>query len=313
MKQLFYLFLIVILAINIFPNVLLAQDFTPDFLKAVKMKNEKSVTKQQLYSGSAHAEIDWENEYLVVTAYGAADKSQVVNIADEKVQASDAAYLNAIEKAAEIIVGIRITGLSTIQQFYKMNTMIKQTINGYIRGIDHLEEYDRFEEMPDGSWLAQVSIGLPLYGNNGFIPKVLNIKIIAQEIEKNKLKPFKPSKKIRTASKYSGLIIDCRKMGEQPVISVLPRIITPDKKSVYGMENVPRSVLLNGGLVGYASSIKSSAVAKRVGDNPLTITPADIDKRRKDHIIVTQDDANKILGADEQQSFRSKAKVLILF
>lgn len=303
-----------ILVLMVIP--LYGQDVSDAMFDDLMQKQAKDALKQNLYSGSAHGVIDWERGYLVVTAYGAAHKGSTVNIADEKVQAIDAAYYNAIEKLSEILLGIRITANVTVRNISIQNSIIKQFIKGYLHNVDHLENRDSWEELPDGSWLARASVGVPLYGAQGFIPRLLQKEPAWQKITETPPIAFKPKSAApdtSTQQNYTGLIIDCSKMAERPDLSVAPRILTQDGKSVYGSENVPRSVVLNGSLVWYANSLQSSVVAQKVGSYPLIVKPVGIDQNKKDHIIISQADANKIIWADQVNHFRDKARVLILF
>lgn len=294
-----------------------AQEISRDLVEELQQQQKRQTVNQHSYSGAAHGEIDWEKGYLVVTAYGAADRSQVQDTAGEKVYAGEVAYRNAIEKAAEVLVGIRVTGQMTVNDFMKLNTTIKQTINGYIQGIEHLAKYDTGETLPDGSWLAQVSAGVQLYGTNGFFFKALGLQPIWDEINKNSFASYQAAPGDHSAAEkemvYTGLIIDCRKMAAPPTVSAAPRLITPEGKSVYGIENVSRAVISKEGLVRYVVTMDSLVVIEKVGYNPLRIEPLGLKKSANDHIIISPSDAEKIIKADQRYPFLAKARVLVLF
>lgn len=302
------------------PILVAAQPIPENIGDAIFSNAARDPVERTTYSGATQAKIDWEKSYIVVSAYGAASRESAYNIAEEKKQAADAAYLAAIEKVAEILIGVRVTGEKSLSD-YQSDGLIRQKINGFLKGVEHLEQYDQFEEMPDGSILAQVTVGAPLYGSNGAISNTVLEPIASDEranaisldfkTESREYERFTPTGGGSVTGTHSGLILDCREMAVKPGVCVAPRIITKDKKTVYGVENVPRQIMLNGGIMGYTLSMENPVVDRKVGSNPLIIKPDGVDDTGT-RIIVSQSDANRIFRADEKDKFLDKAKVIVL-
>ena len=314
-KTMFVLVLVVCLAL-LLPGFVLAQfqmipDITDEELASVK---EQSTLTENLFTGAAQGQINWEKGYVIVSAYGAPDRKQVFNIADEKVRAIDLAYYNAIMKIAQILIGVRITGQILVEDFYKESSLVKAEVDGFVKGLQRLDKHDDFEEMPDGSILAKATVIAPLYGGKGFMTRLLDISDVNKKLDsfpgKKYTSPTKPDVPVEAPANITGLILDCRDMVRKPKPAVMPRLVTPDGRSVYGKDNVPRSVFVNGELFGYSGSIDSQTAKKKAGNNPLVIKPIGIDSNRSDDIVISQEDANRIILADRQQSFLAAARVL---
>ncbi len=295
------------------------QDISPQQIAAeAAQAYEGNKLRQSTYAGSAHGEIDWENGMIIVSAYGAADKSRVQNEADEKVQAIDAAYYNAVSQLGEIVLGVQIDGVVTVGSSIESG-LIQQTWKGKLRQVRHLSEYDKWERLADGSLLAQATVSMPLYGEQGFIPMIVQQEPFWKEVTKVTPTPVKPAplpepKRIEYSG-WTGLVLDCRSLHGGFRQAVLISVMTPDGKSVYGKEYVPREILMNNGMVWYGTSLSGKLAQDKVGPKPLviTVTGSKLDQFNQPCLVVTHEDANRIIWADQQTPFRSKGRVLLLF
>ena len=298
------------------PRALLTQEISKELKAAYRKQLQEEAGTQHFYSKAVHGEIDWVEGTIYVSAFGAVDRSQVYNQADERVQARKVAIENARHKLAEIVLGVKVVGEMTVQNSTELSGSVMHKISGFLKNSRPIPESDRFEEMPDGSLLAQATVALPIYGLNGLIPTVLGDDRVWEELSTPQLEEYSLPTRLEEINElpkdvaYTGLIVDCSELGVYVPPAIIYQIITPDRKIVYGPQKVPRSVVLNGRVVRFTNSYSNSANAKIVGKQPLIVSAVALDSDGKS-IIISQEDANKVMTTDLQHSYLHLAKVLI--
>ena len=111
---------------------------------------------------------------------------------------------------------------------------------------------------------------------------------------------------------HTGLIIDVSDVN--PRIVSLPRIISEDQRLVYGVEDVEfRSLVLGNQIVGYATSVEEARLLPQAGDEPLIIKAQHVSPRNTGHIIVSNEDAQRIANARATNDFLKAARVILAF
>ena len=106
---------------------------------------------------------------------------------------------------------------------------------------------------------------------------------------------------------YTGLIIDCRGLGLNPVMS--PVIKNEKGVKLYGHENLNYDLVIRDGMVNYANN---QGQAGRAGSNPLVLKAS----RLEDHNanpVVSVNDGNKILVENGSSGFLNKTAVVFMY
>ena len=148
---------------------------------------------------------------------------------------------------------------------------------------------------------------LRLYGGRGTVAEVAFL-------------PFKDEPKVpfmqptvtvnQTTVNYTGLVIDCRGLGElNPVMS--PVIRNSNKDKIYGHENLDYDQIVVRGMASYAYDTSDDISRSRAGNNPLIIKAQSLTDLSATP-VVSNDDANKILAANQHDGFLNNCAVVFV-
>lgn len=107
---------------------------------------------------------------------------------------------------------------------------------------------------------------------------------------------------------YTGLIVDCREMELQPVMS--PTIQNETGDTIYGDKNLDYDKIIEFGMVSYATEI-DDVVTDRAGKNPLVVKAVEL-KKFSSSPVLTDADANRILIENKVNSFLDKLNVVFM-
>ena len=106
---------------------------------------------------------------------------------------------------------------------------------------------------------------------------------------------------------YTGLIIDCRGLGLQPVMS--PVIKNASGVKLYGHENLNYDLIIRDGMVSY---VHSQSQAGRAGSNPLILKAERLEDNNANP-VVSVNDGNRILIENGSTGFLNKTAVVFLY
>lgn len=112
----------------------------------------------------------------------------------------------------------------------------------------------------------------------------------------------------KVAGDYTGLIVDCRNLDLQPVMS--PTIQTDSDETIYGNKNLDYDKIIEFGAVGYITDITDSA-CERAGKNPLVVKATALKKFNSTPVITTAD-SNRILIENKTTKFLDKMNVVFM-
>ncbi len=141
-------------------------------------------------------------------------------------------------------------------------------------------------------------VRLNLYGGANSIANIVVPK-------DTKVEPFpKFNPKFETIdSNYTGLIIDLS--GQEVSTAILPKIKSVSGKEVYAFQFLNRNVVVSRGMVNYSDGSNNS----RAGNNPLTIQAMFVEDC---DVVVSDDDAEKILAANSKSNFLKNCMVVFV-
>lgn len=106
---------------------------------------------------------------------------------------------------------------------------------------------------------------------------------------------------------YTGLVVDCRGLELQPVMS--PVIMNSNGTKIYGHNNLDIDKVISMGMADYVDNV---ANVGRAGDNPLVVKAVDV-KNFNSNPVVAISDSNKILIENYATKFLKDLKVVFLF
>ncbi len=209
------------------------------------------------------------------------------------------AIMDAYRYLAEQIDDLHISSSTTVRQSRTVNDEINSNIDSIIHGAKVIS----VTKNPDGSFQAKVR--LAAYGDGKSIAAaVLPIK--------HEIKNFpKPKYTITESSSTenvhcTGLIIDCR--GLNLTTAVAPSIRSSDGVEIYSYSNLKYEQATKQGVALYSHNMNNNEA--RVGNSPLIVKAVSI--YGKCDPVVSQEDADKILTANQSTGFLSNCKVVLV-
>ncbi len=106
---------------------------------------------------------------------------------------------------------------------------------------------------------------------------------------------------------YTGLIVDCRGLGLQPVMSAV--IKNSNGTKIYGHKNLDIDKIISMGVADYVSDLDS---VSRAGSNPLVVKAIAVENFNSNPVL-TIPDSNRVLIENYASKFLKEMKVVFLF
>lgn len=266
----------------------------------------------------AEAVTDWDNKVITVTGMGATP--QTLNPAQARLLGRRAAIADAYRLLTETVSGVQVDSETTVEMMMVTSDVIRTKVSGIVKGARIISE-----RPVDGGY--EVTMQVPMFGVTGSIatavltppPAPVSFPEPAPEVI-----PSMPADSNTGGSVnynyiaggdnspmgaiggYTGLIIDCRGLNLNPVMS--PVIKNSSGVKLYGHENLNYDLVIRDGMVNYASNSGQTA---RAGSKPLTIKA----ERLEDHNanpVVSVADGNRILIENGASGFLNQTAVVFL-
>lgn len=246
------------------------------------------------------------------------------------------AKVDAMRNLTEIIYGVQVDSETTVNNFVLESDVIKTKVTGFIQGAEVVSE----KELSDGS--CEVVIAIGMVGEKGLAEVI--VKPAAEKEKKNleekgtttvtktketkttttttttttKSKTFTEQKVITlptppekpAVGSYTGLIIDASSVNAQPAMS--PKVVSERGDIIYGVLNIDPDEAVEKGIVGYADSLAQAKQSWRAGDNPLVVKATGTAGALSADVLVTPQDAELILKANEKAGFLNNLRVTII-
>ena len=214
------------------------------------------------------------------------------------------AILDAYRQLGESVGDLHISSESTVKQKLEqksgkskservvtdeLNTKVNAVVNGAMLKSAYRDA--------DGSFHAIVR--LSVFGG---------AKSLANAVlpEKTGVEDFLKPKFTDVDLNYTGLIVDCSGLGLSTAI--LPSIKAADGTEIYAYKNISRQMAAERGMVSYSDSLETGV--QRAGNNPLTVKAMFVSGECD--AVVSDDDADKILAANQNSSFLKNCMVVFV-
>lgn len=252
----------------------------------------------------------WEEGKIVACGIGV-PPANALSPAQGRALALTAARIEAMRNLLTTAEGIQLSADTTIENLMVSNDTIKTHVEGSLKGAKMVGE-PKFLE--DGSCI--VTMSAPLYGATSLASAVM--PEYAKTIEKQDFAPVTPSyappQEVQTIA-YTGVVIDAAGMGLEGTFS--PVIYDTNGRIVYGAQNIDYTAAINNGMVGYARELTAATSgSSRAGTNPLVLKAVEVRGGKNStnpvNVVVSVEDADKILYANAKSGFLSKCAVVFV-
>lgn len=259
------------------------------------------------------AAADWNNLTITTTAIGFAPEE--FHGLKAKVIAKRTALTVAYRQLAEIINGVRVNAETTVENMTMSSDIVRTKVEMVIKGAKIISE----RELGDNSW--EVTLQLPMFSASGglaeaVIEKPAEIIPFPEPVISVESKPGGASSytvieggensPMAAIGNYTGLIVDCRGMDLNPVMSPVIKNVKGTK--LYGHENLNYDLVVSEGMVNYADDISQAA---RAGKNPLIIKAKTLADNNANPVVEI-DDGNRILIENGKTGFLNETAVVFL-
>ena len=269
-----------------------------------------------------HAEpVDWGDKSITVTGMGTANPAMARTQAHASMMARRAAIADAYRQLAEMVQGVQVDAETTVEQMMLTSDIVKTRVSAVIKGAVIVSE----GELTGGGY--SVTMKLPLFGDNGLSTAVIAPPPVIEPFPQPapEVIPSMPADSqtgdsvgftiisggerspMAAIGGFTGLIIDCRGLNLNPVMS--PVIKNVKGVKLYGHENLNYDLVVRDGMVNYAND---RGMAGRAGSNPLVIKA----KALEDHNanpVVSEEDGSRILIENGATGFLNKTAVVFLY
>lgn len=259
------------------------------------------------------AATDWNNLTVTTTAVGVAPEE--FHGLKAKVIAKRTALVIAYRQLAEIINGVRVNSETTVEKMTLTSDIVKTKVDAVIKGAKIISE----RELENNSW--EITLQLPMFSANGGLAEAVIEKpaeiisfpepAISVESKSSGASNYTvidggENSPMAAVGNYTGLIVDCRGMDLNPVMS--PVIKNVNGTKLYGHENLNYDLVVSEGMVNYVDNISQAA---RAGKNPLIIKAETLADHNANPVVGI-DDGNRILIENGKTGFLNDTAVVFL-
>ena len=280
------------------------------------------LTASVCFAGSLNT--NWETSTIEVMGEGVPPPN-AISAAQARILARRAAVVDGYRQLAEGIKGVKVDSATTAGMTMIADDTTNTRVQAVIKGARVTSE----GISPDGGYYVIMSV--PMYGVNSLAAVVLprtslrenfpapnasiptsqpnvNVKIsVNQGIgAPSHGSSAAPAPMGRALGIYTGLVVDCRGLGLNPVMS--PVIRTERGEPIYGYRNlIPELVIAN----GMASYTYDPASVSRAGSNPLVVRAIALEGHNANPVVSTAD-ANRILIENGATHFLDNCAVVFI-
>ena len=253
-----------------------------------------------LTSLKVDAATDWNSG--VISATGTGIPTPGTAGAQARILARRAAIADAYRQLLEMTQGVQVDAETTVEMMMTTSDIVRTKVSGIIKGARITSE----NITTDGAYEVTMQIGM--FGAGSLADAVIErpTEIVPFPAPQPTM-PSQPSVTITVNGGYTGVVIDCRGLGLNPVMS--PVIKNSNGEKLYGHTNINPDYVIQNGMAGYAHDM---SMASRAGSNPLVIKAVGLADHNANPII-SIDDGNLMLLENNSGGFLSKTAVVFLY
>jgi hypothetical protein len=111
-------------------------------------------------------------------------------------------------------------------------------------------------------------------------------------------------------SLYSGLVIDARGLGIEPVLD--PVIVSEQGHEVYSSVFISREFAVQNGICKYVCNLDQAVMDKRIGDNPMVLKGLRKEGSKNATLVISMSDYLALEKTTERHAFLNECRVIIV-
>ncbi len=233
-----------------------------------------------------------------ITAIGKAFPGDQSQSAKEWVSVS--ARSEAVKNIIETLNRIKINNKITVKEYAAESNIILAGLEKTAR------EALVSKQIYTSSLAVEITLEATMFG--GFLQLVLPEEI--RQIPK--INP-EINPKLGSAiekSLYSGLVIDARGLGIEPVLD--PVIVSEQGNEIYSSVFISREFAVQNGVCKYVCSLDQALKDKRAGDNPMVLKGLRKEGSKNATLVISMSDYLALEKATERHAFLNECKVIIV-
>jgi hypothetical protein len=242
--------------------------------------------------------INWQDQIIRSTGIGAPNPN--MPLAAQRAGAIEAAKRVALRNLLETVKGMAITSETTVENAMIASDVINTKVSGIVRNFRVVDT--RYMSTGD----VEVDIEIPLSG------------VLADAVLPQMGQPMTPGQGFPgyqpgtpgQGGVFTGLIIDARGVDLRPAMA--PKILDEQGNEVYGTGYVDREYAVQIGVVGYEKDLNRARSNERVTNNPMVVKALKSAGTKNCDVVISTNDAQRVLGAAQNMNFMEKCKVMII-
>ena len=256
--------------------------------------------------------VNWTTQVITASAIGVAPP-YATSPEHGRALAITAGTVLARQELLAIARGVTIDSRTTVQAAMVANSTTEARVSGVIRGAQVVATRDL------GGGAVEVTVAIPATGEFAdlLLPRPpLNVPPAAVVTPAPAPPPAvtppapAPPRPSAVAAIYTGLVIDARGFGIKPAMA--PKVLSEGGQEVYGFSVVDRNWVIQQGMAGYAKDLTAAQAHSRVTDKPLTVKAVAASGSNKTDVVISNADAQLLLGSGQNLSFLEKARVMLV-
>ncbi|MBU8909893.1 MAG: hypothetical protein KOO65_01365 [Desulfobacterales bacterium] len=233
-----------------------------------------------------------------ISAIGKASPEDNRETSHESVPGS--ARADANRQIIDILKQIKINNILSVGEYASKNDVILAGMEKTVRDAIISKQYYT------SALSVEITIEISMLG--GFLQLVLPEEI--RQIPKINPDVLKKNIKTTEGKFYTGLIIDARGLGVEPVLN--PLVISEQGHNVYSSVFISREFAVQNGVSKYLCSMDQALKDKRVGNNPMVFKGLRKEGKPNTAIVISMSDYHLLEKATERHTFLKECRVIIV-
>jgi len=253
--------------------------------------------------------INWTTQVITASAVGVAPP-YAVSVEHGRALAIQAGAVLARQELLAVARGMVIDSRTTVQAAMVANSVTEARVSGVIRGAQVVGTRDL------GGGAVEVTVAIPATGEFAdlLLPRppqpVPPGGVVTPAPAPAPAVPTPAPRPTTVVAVFTGLVVDARGLGIKPAMA--PKILSEGGQEVYGFSVVDRNWVIQQGMAGYAKDLPAAQAHSRVTDKPLTVKAVAAAGTNKTDVVISNTDAQLLLGAGQNLEFLGKARVMLV-
>jgi hypothetical protein len=286
---------------------------------------------------NGRGKVDFNKNVVRATGYGAPPRDANTP-AQARLMARGAAIADALRTLAMTVSSVQVTATTKVRNYELESDEVTTRISALLQSPQIIED----RTQADGT--AVVTVELPLFGRDSVasavLPALPGFARSGDDDEAQRrngpfagppggavpitpLPPMAPPIRlpippggepgltpVTDPGPFTSVIVDCRGLGINAVMS--PKLYDTTGREVYGTVRVPADYAIEVGIVGYPRSMRDALRSPRAGAHPLIVRALRVADRHRFHPVVSVEDGDRILAANNRDKFLQRTAVIFL-